>query len=419
MKAYLGVDWSATEIVCAVAGEEGRPKRIRGRTRPTLESVRALLERVRTMAGGDGADEVIAMIEAGSPIWIWLLFTAGAVVHVVDSKQARRFAESQGSSGAKDDARDAESLTDMCRSPSHRRSAWTPDSPEIQQLEVLAELHEQITRDLGRAKQRLREVLRRTMPTVEKALSKELRTRWVEVFLRKVPTPWHARHLTRAALDRMLVRVRSNVRDRIWEALQETQAPWLHAAVARTTAMQVQFALGQLALLGKQLDQVEKQMDQVTKDMVPRQVAESMGGIALKLSATLIQYAFRDGVPADRDQASVRMGASPVFTGSARRKDGKPKGTVHMRRAAPSRARRATYLIGRLASQHLDWGRAMYADAMERGQKPATAYRRIARCVLRIQTAMVRTQQPYDNARYVAALKAKGIRWAEGLQQAA
>ena len=416
MKAYLGVDWSATEIVCAVAGEEGRPKRIRGRTGPTLDSVRALVERARTMAG---ADEVIAMIEAGSPIWIWLLFTAGAVVHVADSKQARRFAESQSSSGAKDDQRDAESLTDMCRSASHRKNPWKPDPAEIQQLDILAGLHEQITRDLGRTKQRLRDVVGRSMPLVEKALPKELCSRWVDAFLRKVATPRHARNLTRADLDGMLVRTRSATRDRVWEALQKTEAPWLTAPVAETIRLQVRFELDQMALLGKQLAEVEKRMDRVTQTMATRQMAESMGGIALKLSASLIQYAFRDGVPGDRDQASVRMGASPVFTGSARRKDGKPKGRVHMRRAAPARARRATYLIGRLASQHLDWGRAMYANAMERGQKPATAYRRIARCVLRIQTAMMRTQQPYDNARYVAALKAKGIRWADGLEQAA
>jgi len=89
-----------------------------------------------------------------------------------------------------------------------------------------------------------------------------------------------------------------------------------------------------------------------------------------------------------------------------------------MRRAAPSRARRATYLIGRLATQRLGWAAAMYEDARSRGQSAATAFRRVARCVLRIQTAMMRTGQPYDDGRYVAALKAKGVRWATHLVSA-
>jgi hypothetical protein len=54
----------------------------------------------------------------------------------------------------------------------------------------------------------------------------------------------------------------------------------------------------------------------------------------------------------------------------------------------------------------------MYVDARARGQTAATAYRRIARSLLRILTAVVRTGEPYDDARYVASLKAKGVPWA-------
>jgi hypothetical protein len=411
----MGVDWSATEIVCAVAAEEGSPERIRG-AKPSLGEVQQLVKRALAKCG---ATELYVMIEAGSPLWVSLLHAAGAVVYVVDPKQARRFAESQGSSGAKDDARDSSSLTDMCRSAAHRKKPWAPDSPALQQLDQLGYMHERMGRDNVRVIQRLRDALRRSMPLVERALPKELGTKWVIAFLRKVPTSWHGQKLTRNRLDRLTRGARTETRDRLWNALQQTQAPWLDASVAGRLATEVRFDLEQLAMIGKHLAEVEKQMDEVTSGMANRQVAESMGGIALLLSATLIRYAFRDSVPADRDEASIRMGASPVFVGSGKRKkDNKPKGTARMRRAAPARARRATYLIGRLASRNLDWARAMYANAMERGQPPATAYRRIARCVLRIQTAMMRTQEPYDNARYVATLKAKGISWATGLEPA-
>lgn len=83
-----------------------------------------------------------------------------------------------------------------------------------------------------------------------------------------------------------------------------------------------------------------------------------------------------------------------------------------MRRAASSRAKATTYLLGRLASQQLGWAGRMYEDARRRGQTAPTAYRRIARCLLRILTAMVRTGEPYDDDRYLAALKARGVPWA-------
>ena len=133
------------------------------------------------------------------------------------------------------------------------------------------------------------------------------------------------------------------------------------------------------------------------------------------MSATLIQFAFRDGVPADRDEASIRLGASPVFVGSGKHRDGRSKGHARMRRAAPSRGRRATYLIGRLVTPRHAWAKAMYEDGRKRGQKAATVYRRITRSVLRILTAMLRSGKPYDEAQYVASLKANGVAWAKAL----
>jgi hypothetical protein len=398
--------------VCAVAGETGAPKHLRGAAKPSLESVRDLLARARSMVGHD---EVWLTIEAGAPIWIRLFHQAGAVVHVVDPKRARRFVESQGSAGGKDDRRDAASMADLCRSERHRPSPWRPDSAELQQLDALAGLHEQVSRDLGRTKQRLREELRRQMPLVEKALPKDLCSAWVSKFLKEAPTPWHAKRLSRATVDELMKAAAPATRERMWEALQNTEAPWLLETVAPTVAYVVHSDLEQIALFSRQLEEIERRLDAVTESMATRELAESMGGVALLMAATLIQFAFRDGVPKDRDQASIRMGASPVFVGSAKDRKGRTKGHAKMRRAADSRARRATYLLGRLAMQRLRWAGEMYKDARKRGQSAATAFRRIARCVLRIQTAMVRTGQPYDEERYVATLKAKGVPWAVAL----
>lgn len=57
----------------------------------------------------------------------------------------------------------------------------------------------------------------------------------------------------------------------------------------------------------------------------------------------------------------------------------------------------------------------MYDDGRKRGQKAATVYRRITRSLLRILTAMLRSGKPYDEAQYVASLKANGVAWAKDL----
>lgn len=166
--------------------------------------------------------------------------------------------------------------------------------------------------------------------------------------------------------------------------------------------------LDQLALVERQLHNAEERLDALTRKMPVREVLEGVDGIGLRQAASLIRFAFNGPLP-DRDTAGVLLGASPVFVGSARNQKGQAKGHARLRRSAPAGARRTTYLLGRLASMHLRWGAAMYADGRARGQKPATAYRRIARSLLRILTACVRNGTPYDEDRYIAILKTKGV----------
>jgi transposase len=414
MRAYVGVDWSATEIVCAVATEEGAVRRGRYRSRPSLPEVRSLLEDV---VSETGAIEVWSMVEAGAPQWVELLHAAGAKVFVVDPKQARRFAESLCSSGAKDDPRDAGSLAEQCRSRARHLEAWSPDGSELRQLDVLAAVREQRAADGQRARQRLRSVLCRTMPLVEARLPSGLDSVWVTRFLRAVPTPWHAGSLTRDGFDELLRGAHAATRDGLWTALQETLASVVpERAVADAFALQVHQELDLLSLLDRQASAAETRVDEVTRELPSRQAAESMPGIGSKLSLALLRFGFRDELPASRDAVSVKLGASPVFVGSGRDpRTGRPKGGARMRRSSSPQARRTTYLVGRLATQHHAWARAMFADGRSRGQTAATAYRRVCRSVLRILSSLVRTGDSYDESRYVASLKARGVPWAMSL----
>jgi len=62
----------------------------------------------------DRATERARDYRVGSMLWVQLFHAAGATVHVVvDPKQARRFGEWLCSSQAKDDARDARTLTEL------------------------------------------------------------------------------------------------------------------------------------------------------------------------------------------------------------------------------------------------------------------------------------------------------------------
>lgn len=406
MRAYLGIDWSNREAVAAVAGEAGRPRRIKG-ARPTMESVKDLVARARAETH---AEEVHVIIESGAESWVRRFHHAGAVVHVVDSKQARRFSESMGSSGAKDDGRDAEILVHIGRTPSHLPEAWQPPSDKVEKL--LAARRDQRMSQRTRAVQRLRQELQNGMPLVNEAI-RDFEAQWVRALLTVAPTAWHAARLTRVKFEAVMSRAHASTVERVWTALRQAECPWLGEDMAELDALQVRHQLKLLAMFDEQIAVLDKHIEAALAD--EGELCMSMNGIGVQLASSIITFGFGGEVPADRDAASIRMGASPVFVGSAKRRDGKPKGAAVMRRAAPPRARAATYLIGRLLTQHLRWAKAMFAHYRSHGQGAAGAYRRIARAGLRILTAMMRTNTPYDDARYVAALKANGVPWAMAL----
>ncbi|MEZ4236734.1 MAG: transposase [Myxococcota bacterium] len=253
MEVYVGVDWAARECVCAVTDGSHEPRPLFDRLHPSVDAARRMLEQARAAVGAAQTDTVRVVIEAGAPGWVHILHTACAVVHVVDAKQARRFAESRSSSGAKDDRRDAVSLANMCRSEQHRPPPFKPDSAEIQQLVTLAAAHESHTKDFGRTRQRIREQLRQTMPLVDQALPTDLETKWAVRLLRVAPTPWHAKQLTREAFDDIARRASKSFRDRMWDALQKCDAPWIDEGIATSLATVLRHHLDQLELLQRQL----------------------------------------------------------------------------------------------------------------------------------------------------------------------
>lgn len=411
MTVYLGADWSAGDLKTAVAIGGGRSRKFKVVKR-NFCSVKAVVDAARTL-GGAGA-EVRVVIEAGAPGWVELLHHAGAIVFVVDPKQAKSFAASLCSSGAKDDVRDALALTEMGRSACHTRTAWSPPTDEEATLELLAAAHEQAQKALTATIQRVRSMLREVFPTLDAAIE-SIDAAWAIRLLRVAPTPWHAANLDEAAFTEAMAGTGAGRRKVVREALANSSVPGWSKARAEGVATTLGLLLDQLVFHIKHLEQVEKELNVRTANHSVRTLAETMGGIKTKMAIRLIEGGVTSA-PADRDEMSIRMGASPVFVGSGNTRQGDPRGHARMRRAVAARSRATTYLVGKLAVQEMRWAKAMYADARARGQKAAHAFRRIARCVYRILSAMLTSGEPYDEERYIAGLKARGVQWAAGLE---
>src|SRR5688500_2911509 len=128
MVVQVGIDWARHDAVARLrcGDKTSKHKFARG-----IAGVDGLVAKARELGGEDAEIEV--SVEAGDVGLATALHVRGVRVYVQDAKQARRYAESLSSSGAKDDGRDAEVLMRMLDSKDHRPEPWEPlaDAQEL------------------------------------------------------------------------------------------------------------------------------------------------------------------------------------------------------------------------------------------------------------------------------------------------
>jgi len=410
MQAYVGIDWDRKKAIAAATDHNGKTRRPTNPIKPTRTSVRAFLNRVRNW--NPDAKTIRIAIEAGNMRWARLFHTEGAIVHIIDPKQARRFAESLSSSGAKDDNRDAQTLLLIAQSPAHRRAPWCPPEQRSAALLQLVQVHQQHTAEMTRVRNRIRALLAEHLPALDMAI-KDLGVRWVRRLLQAAPTPRQLQALTHTSYEALLKGsgMQSRTRARVWEAVQQSEV-LLSGAESEVLALTLELLLEQLGSGKSRLARLEAAMEEQMEQMPEAVVLRSVSGIGLKLGAGLLSLCFSGPFSGGRDSASIRLGASPVSRHSGQQKQAQ----VRLRRSAGPLQQRLSYMLGLQAVKRLSWAKAMYADGRKRRQSAGTVFRRISRSLLRVLTAMLRDGEEYDEARYIRALKDKGVPWAKDLK---
>jgi len=414
MIIHLGVDWSKTDSKCAFSFNGSMPKSIRG-CRPTLSDVGDLLSRLRAECDAPNAC-VRAFIEPGSLCWNTLFHLAGAAVVVVDGKQASRFGESRCSSGAKDDVRDAINLAAFGLSPVHHGKAWTPMEDAQAEVKLLLKDYDDCSRHLGELLQRLRSRIEDSMLCVSRTMV--FTRKWPVAFFELFPTPQHLSTLAKEDFDAFASehRLSQKTRAKLWSAIRDDARP----LTKRQTELGTN-AVGRLIrmILAIRTEQsaCKRELEALLADIPEAKRIRSVPGIGPCLTAAILKACRKSDT--GRDDLSIRLGAAPVWRGSGRTRRGGPKGRTRMRMSVPAMDRRASYLLGMQVSHRCGWAKAKFQIERSKGKPAAAIYRGIARSVLRIIQALLRDGRDYDDARYIKALKMRGLSWAMSIQATA
>src|SRR6202451_935501 len=207
MRLFVGDDWAEDHHDVELMDAAGRvlaKRRLPG----GAAGMARLHELIGQQLGEDDQDaEVVIGIETDRGPWVAALIAAGYVVYAVNPRQAARYRERHGTSGAKSDAGDAHMLADMVRTDAHQLRAVAGDSVLAQAAKVVTRAHQSLIWERTRYVLRLRSALREFFPAALEAFG-DLTAPGALELLARAPDPASAARLSIAQITAALKRDR-------------------------------------------------------------------------------------------------------------------------------------------------------------------------------------------------------------------
>ena len=390
---FAGDDWAEDHHDVEVQDQSGR---VLGRARlgEGVAGIARFHELIGRFADPDaGPGQVVIGIETDRGPWVAALIAAGYAVYAVNPRQAARYRERHGTSGAKSDAGDAHMLADMVRTDSHQLRAVAGDSGQAQAVKVVARAHQALIWERTRHVLRLRSALREFFPAALVAFDDLTAADALEL-LAKAPDPASAARLSIAAITAALKRARRrgvSERARQIQAALRSQQLGQPAVVTAAYAATVRSAAAVISVLNEQAGVMEAQVESHFGRHPDAEIVLSQPGLGKVLGARVLAEFGDDpqryaGAKARKNYA----GTSPITRAS-----GKKKAVLarHVRNRHLADALHQQAFCALTASPG---ARAYYDQLRARGISHHAALRQLASRLVGILHGCLKTGTPYD-----------------------
>jgi transposase len=391
---YCGIDWAGRSHAVCVVDEAGEV--VDAFSVPhTRAGLTGLVERLGRLAG----EPVAVAIERADGVLVERLAGAGhPVVPIHPNAFAARRA-SWGSSGAKDDPRDAYRLADLLRTDHRRLRVRVEVDPALDELQALERLREDHLAQRIAAVNRLEATLALHWPGAA-AIFGRLDSPIALDFLERYPTPERARGLGPARMAAFCRRHSYAGRRTPQELLERLHAaPAPAGRLGEETVRELVLAQVRLvrALLGTLAD-LERAMAAQLPFVPQARALASLPRIGqISLAQVVGELGPLMGRCSGPDALAALIGAVPVT-----RRSGQQHG-VSFRFAAAKGARRALSIWADNSRHASPWAAEVYARARARGKRHPHAVRILMRAWLRVIWAIWHSGEPYDPARHGGA----------------
>lgn len=401
---YVGIDWATEAHQACITDATARIVKER-QVEHSGVALGEFADWLGHLAAGDPGSIAVA-IEIPRGAIVETLVERGFHVFSINPKQLDRFRDRHTVAGAKDDRRDAFVLADSLRTDEHCFRRTRIDDPLVIQIRELARVDDDLRAEKNRLCNRLREQLHRYYPQLLH-LSSAMDDPWVWDLWEAAPTPAAGARLGAPGVTKVLRahRIRRLTAENVLAVLK-TQPLQVAPGTAEAASAHIALLLPRLRLVHQQRTglarRIEKLLDELGADGASDeqrrehrdvQILRSLPGAGRVTAATMLAEASQP--LAARDYHSLRSlaGVAPVTRQSGKRR------TVIMRHGCNGRLRNALYNWARVATQHDELSRAVYAAQRARGHTHGRALRTVADRLLRILMAMLQNGTTYDATR--------------------
>lgn len=392
---WVGLDWGEFEHAVTIVNDR-RELVLQFTVKATREGLDELgrrLEEVGTIAG--------VAIEATANLVVSFVIKKGFMVYPVNPKLSKNWREGNSVAGVKSDARDGHVLAvELARRYESLRvmEQGDPDAEKLASLcEALRDLVDQRTAHV----QRLKALLRQYYPA---ALE----------FFKDVTCPVFWRFLNRFPNPETLAKARKNTLcgflkknciglspkwiERVEQAAEATAWPCPEDSAALQVLMTS--TVKQLQALQPQINQCDDMIAEQAKKLPEPDLVRSIPGAGKRMAppvGAIVALVRKEEDPYTATRCL--SGVAPIEHSSGKKKN------TQIRRRCNKHWRNVMFLFARATTQYCKWAKAFYELCRERGDSDATALRKLGDKWLKIIHRMVANNEPYDDERYVEALR--------------
>jgi len=308
-------------------------------------------------------------------------------------------------SGAKDDPSDALIQTEILQNHMNKLRKIEPDSADIRILAQHVVNRRKLVQERVKLSNKIIAILKNYYPQVL-GWFKEKDTLIFCHFITRWPSLSEAKKAQKRTLTKFFNEHNarySDVNDRRIQEIGKAVALTDDRAVIEPNKMMIEVLVPQIELLMGAIDRLDIEIKTLYKGQSDCTIFDSFPGAGPQLAPRIL-VAFGTNRDRYHSASEVQMyaGVSPVIERSGQ------KSWTHWRYSCPKFLRQTFVEWAGQSVRFSFWAKAYYEQQIEKGKSHNTAIRSLAFKWIRIAFKCWKTKTPYDESKYLEALKSKG-----------